>query len=198
MGYFDVDDVLADAVEVPCKFQLEVAQVGFLAGQPGESVARNSKLELPLWLARILAIVGAGDGEGDGDGDTPFVELLPPDTFAARVMNAVKADPVALDLHAVSPYFYALAVKWVNLFSDAELGETVARLLLARAQEINSNAANVTLVERTLDDLAGPLASRQNGVHHSSPFMLTMDEWEKTVYKEAHEAYRDSKKWLLQ
>lgn len=173
MGYYDIDDILADGTEVPCKFNYDIPGLGYLENNPGKPVRKNTKLQLPLWLARVLAIVGAegssgsGDGSGNGtvdaDGDgsdagESFVELLTPDMFSARVMNAIKADGRSLDLHALSPHFLEVALKWVALFSDHQLGETVYELILERALLVNNHASSVSLGS---SELGGTQSSRQ-------------------------------------
>lgn len=149
---------------MPCKFNFEIPGLGYLENNPGKPVRKNTKLQLPLWLARVLAIVGAEGGAGDGSGDVSgqggdnvgeaggssgdgesFVELLTPEMFSVRVMNAIKTDGRSLDLHALSPHFLEVALKWVALFSDHQLGETIYELMLERALLVNNHASSVSL-----------------------------------------------------
>lgn len=190
MGYYELEDVLADGCEVPCKFQYSMPGLGYLEGNAGKPIEKNAKLALPLWLARVLAIVG-GEGDEDGFADDedalPFVELSRPDMFSAKVVNAIKAGPASLDLHSVNAHFYMLAIKWIALFGDAELGAVVTELVLERALELNGHAGSVSVsaVEAQASQLG-------------SPFLLTLDESEKETYRRAHDSYKRTKRWLIE
>ena len=199
MGYYDLDDILADSIEIPCKFRHDIAGLGYLEDNPGKPIKTNTKLELPLWLARILAIVGdtaSSDGNDmsmmEEEGETiPFVELLTPNCFSSKVINAIKTDSVALDLHTISPYFYLLVEKWISLFSDKNLSAVVNDLLLSRGREINNYASSVATTETS------SYHSQDHGMNLlSSTFLLTLDEFEKKVYKSSQESYKESKKWV--
>ena len=196
MAYFDLDDVLCDGSEVPCRFLHTVPGLGFLDGRPGGTVTAGTTLRLPLWLAQILAVVVAGgegeEGEGEGeegDNNTPFVEMQVPGALGPKVLAAVRADPVALDVHAVQPHFYALALRWCALYADQDLARQVAGLLLQRAQEINGFAV--------AGGAQGGNTDSSNGasITASSPFLATLDEWEKGVYRDAQRARRDASRW---
>ncbi|CCF56301.1 hypothetical protein KAFR_0A08670 [Kazachstania africana CBS 2517] len=207
MGYYDIDDVLTDACEIPCKFKHDIPGLGYLENNPGKPIRNNSKLLLPLWLARILAIVGEDPVQEDGtmldDAESiPFVELMTPDAFSAKVINAIKADPVSLDVHSISPHFFALAIKWIALFNDKELAAIVTELMLQRAQEINNHASSVTIDVKRQIDITGDNSTVYStnagnlGNNNNSTFLLTLDEFEKRVYKQAHESYKDAKRWM--
>lgn len=200
MGYYDIDDVLADSVSFPCKFQYYMPGLGYLEGNPGRPIEKNSKLDLPLWLARILAIVG-GESEGDEvDNDpedaAPFVELLGPDIFSAKVINAIKAGASTLDLNSINSHFYSLIVKWLTLFGDKELTTVFSDMLLERSLEINSHASSVNMMIMTMGMDSQHLSSEATNA--GSTFLLTMDEFEKKIYKQAHDSYKETKKWMVQ
>lgn len=38
MSYYDVDAILTDVQKLPCTFQLDVPGLGYLDGNPGETV----------------------------------------------------------------------------------------------------------------------------------------------------------------
>lgn len=189
MGYYDIDDVLADGVEIPVKFEYDIPGLGYLENNPGQPIRKNAKVKLPLWLSRILAVLGEDSETNEEEEAVPFVGLIPPDMFAAKVINAIKADPVALDIHSINPHFFALAIKWIALFNDKTLAATINDLLLKRAQELNHFASNVASDSKHVID------SNNNAT--ISNFLLTLDEFEKKIYKEAHESYKEAKKWMF-
>lgn len=189
MGYYDIDDVLADSVEFPCKFQYFLPGLGYLEGNPGKPIEKNCRLDLPLWLARILAIVG-GDEEGQEDEEAlPFVELLRPEMFSPKVVNAIKAGASDLDLHTINAHFYSLAVKWITLFGDEELAGVVSEMVLERSLEMNGHASSVAVQAAGVEAQSSLIGS---------PFLITMDESEKQLYRLAHDSYKRTKKWIIQ
>lgn len=183
MSYYDIDDILADASKFPCKFNYDIPGLGYLEGNPGKSIKKNAKLELPLWLARILAIVG-GEQEHEDEEALPFVELLAPETFSSRVINAIKSGASTLDVHSISAHFYSLAIKWATLFNDQELVKVLNDMLVERGQEISNFASSV---------------STDSHMHsETGTFMLTLDEFEKQLYRDAHESCKEMKRWMFQ
>ncbi|SCU98993.1 LANO_0F00408g1_1 [Lachancea nothofagi CBS 11611] len=184
MSYYDIDDILADANKFPCRFNYDIPGLGYLEGNIGKDIKINAKVELPLWLARILAIVGGDPGIGD-EGALPFVELMAPDMLSPKVMNAIKSGPVTLDVHSINSHFYALAVKWATLFNDRDLVQILNYMLLERSQEINNFASSIQL-------------EKLGRGRDMGPFMLTLDEFEKKLYRESHESCKDMKKWIVQ
>lgn len=185
MGYYDIDDILADASKFPCRFNYEIPGLGYLEGNAGQEIKKNAKVELPLWLARILAIIDGSDtGMSQDEEALPFVELMAPDLLSGRVINAIKSSPVSLDVHSISAHFYALAVKWATLFNDRELVEVLNYMLLERAQVINNHASSVPVDTLT--------RGREVGT-----FMLTLDEYEKRLYRDSHASCKEMKRWLV-
>jgi GINS complex subunit 3 len=147
--------------------------LGYLEGTPGADIKEGTKTELPFWIAEFLALAAISETS-----DVGFVNLLQPDALHKKVINAIKTSPVSLDLHSISPHFYALVEKWAMLYEDNELSEVAQEMLKERADEINNYAQNL------------------RGTHQESGFLYSMDEFEKTLYKTAHESYKQIKKWM--
>lgn len=207
MGYYDLDDILADSAEVPCKFLHDIPGLGYLENNPGGTIHVNTQLKLPLWLARVLAIIDASSASDDiGNADifnteqqfTPFLNMLTPETFTNKVINAIKTDPISLDLHSINPYFYALAIKWIELFSDKDLAEIVSDLLLQRSQVINAHANSITISYNNNSNSTNSTGNNNTTNNNHAQFTLTLDEFEKKIFKEANDSYKDIKKWIYQ
>lgn len=207
MGYYDLDDILADSAEVPCKFLHDIPGLGYLENNPGGTIHVNTQLKLPLWLARVLAIIDASSTSDDiGNADifnteqqfTPFLNMLTPETFTNKVINAIKTDPISLDLHSINPYFYALAIKWIELFSDKDLAEIVSDLLLQRSQVINAHANSITISYNNNSNSTNSTGNNNTTNNNHAQFTLTLDEFEKKIFKEANDSYKDIKKWIYQ
>lgn len=82
-------------------------------------IKEGTKLELPLWLAEMLAV-------SQNQAGTSTLTLDLPHSLSARVLNALKADPRTLDLRALAPHFYALGARMLELFEEDEVSEVLA------------------------------------------------------------------------
>lgn len=171
MGYYDIDDIIADGEKLPASFNLTVPGLGFLEGNPGRPIQKSTKVELPLWLAEVLATSAIPLNP-----DETFVELLDPEFIGPKVMNAIKADPRTVNLHAIKSNYYLLAKRWARMFQDVELTETLMMMLKERAVEIDNFATN---------------SMKQV----NAEFLLSLDEFEKTLYRKTYESKREMREW---
>lgn len=174
MGYYDIDDILAEGEKVPCAFNATYPGLGFLEGSPGRPLMKDTKVELPMWLAKLLAT-----SELLSESDLSFVEMLTPDFVSAKVLNAIRAEPKSVDLHSLKANYYKLAEQWIHIFSDQQVAEIVMELLKQRALEIDNFASNTTK-------------------HVNSSFLLSLDEFEKKLYKATAESKRQARNWSNQ
>lgn len=172
MGYYDLDNILADAEKLPCKFNILVPGLGYLEGQPGKAIQKDTKIELPLWLAEILAICELLE-----ESQRSFIDLLPPEFISAAVINAIKTSPTTVDLHAILPYYYRLVEKWAAMFSDSELVLVVSETLKKRSLGIYNHANSAT---------------------KSLNFIYALDEDEKEIYRGASDSSRNMRQWMKQ
>lgn len=81
-------------------------------------IKQGTKIELPLWLAEMLAVSQSQSGAS-----TLHLDL--PKALSNRVQNALKADPKSLDLRQQAMHFYALGCRMLELFEEEELGEVL-------------------------------------------------------------------------
>ena len=169
--YYDLDEILADAEVIPCRFNMTVPGLGYLDGNPGEAIDKGTKLELPLWLAEVLAVCELSE-----QSQTSFIDLANPEFASSKVLNAVKTGPLAIDLLAILPNFYTLCEKWASMFNDEQLIEIVQTLLTERASEINNHACNA-----------------KSG---NSTFLQSLDEFEKKLYHDTAKNHRLVREWL--
>ncbi|GME68937.1 unnamed protein product [[Candida] boidinii] len=157
MSYYDLDDILADSQKLPCKFSITVPGLGYLQGQPGKKIKKDSILELPIWLAEILAVCAVNsngnenqDNEEDEDEDnnnntqSTFLQLIQPDYFSPKIINAIKADSLSLDLHSLLSNYYKIVIKWGWMFNDEELINVISKMLIQRSCEINDLSCSLT------------------------------------------------------
>lgn len=74
------------------------------------------------------------------DSPTSFVSLLTPEVFSNKVLNALKSDPKSVDLHTRCSVFFWLAERWISIFGDEDLADTIMKALRSRAVEVSDIA----------------------------------------------------------
>lgn len=117
-NYYSPDAILTESQKAPCTFELTVPQLAPLNN--GSVVDSGTKLELPLWLAEMLAV---SKPAGPSSGSLATLDM--PATLGPRVMNALRADPKSVDVRAQAQRFYGLGERMLDLFEDEELGEVI-------------------------------------------------------------------------
>lgn len=171
MGYYDIDDILADGERTPCKFNLTVPGLGYLEGSPGKAVDKGTKVELPMWLAEVLAICLILE-----ESQESFVELLEPEFISSKVLNAIRADAASVDLHTIMSNYYKLTEKWARMFNETALIDIAMTMLKERALEIDNFASNTNK-------------------HVNSNFLFSLDEFEKKLFKMTSESKKQMRAW---
>lgn len=171
-NYYDLDDILADGEKIPCRFNITVPGLGYLEGNPGKAIPKDTKVELPLWLAEILAICELLE-----ESQQSFIDLSQPDFINTKVLNAIKTNAVSMDLHSILTNYYKLSEKWASMFNDMELTELVMQMLKERSFEINNFASNTNK-------------------QINSNFIYSLDEFEKKLFKVTSESNKQMRKWL--
>lgn len=116
--YYSPDAILTDAQKAPCTFELTVPQLTPLNN--GSVVEHGTKLELPLWLAEMLAV-----SKPAGPSSNSLATLDMPAPLGPRVMNALRADPKSVDIRAQAQRFYGLGERMLDLFDDEEVAEVL-------------------------------------------------------------------------
>ncbi|KAH3684715.1 hypothetical protein WICPIJ_004301 [Wickerhamomyces pijperi] len=172
-SYYDLDDIISESQRIPCKIEVTLPNLGILEGNPGQTITKDTKLELPIWIATVLALT-----EVERDSNINFITLLQPDAVSKKVINTIKTSPTSLDLHSVAPHYYSFIEKWAELFNDKDLVDTILVMLKERAMELNRFAHNLS------------------GVQKESNFLYSLDEFEKLVYRSAHSGAKNYRGWV--
>jgi len=121
--YYDVDCILADEERVPTTFRETAFQLGYLdPGSTDDDILRDTKVDLPLWLARTLA-------------GKQLVKLTLPKCYEPRFRNSLNADPCVVDLHRFQ-YYYDTGLKLASYLQDEDLKNLLERTFLARYKMI--------------------------------------------------------------
>lgn len=124
-SYYSPSHLQTDAQKAPLTFDLPCPHLSALNN--GSSITPGTRLDLPLWLAEMLAVSKPG-----GPGSASLATLDLPAALGPRVLNALRADPVSVDLRAQAPWFYGLGERMLELFDEEEVGDvlTDVRMLL--------------------------------------------------------------------
>ncbi|KAF2431693.1 DNA replication complex GINS protein PSF3 [Tothia fuscella] len=173
-GYYSINAILTDSQKLPCTFDLTVPHLGYLEGNPGAPIKSGTKLELPLWLAEMLAV------SNNGSGSTVLTLDMPP-ALSGRVLNALKADPKTLDLRSLAPHFYGLGSRMLELFEEDEVGEVLGETFKKRAKEIADHAHNP-----------------RGALGEGAEFLRGLDEEERQLFRAAHESAKAVRTWMAE
>lgn len=189
MGYYDLDEILADSTRIPCKFNLTASGLAYLEGNPthddplNNSIKKGTRIDLPLWLAEYLASTPIPQIYEDDPDDVAFIELIPPTYTSTTIFNALKSSPTTIQLNTILKNYYAFIQKWSSLFNDKELVNVITEVLKERIDEIN-NFAQV---------YKGTVTGASTG---GGDFIGGLDEFEKQVFKSGNASVKQVKKWL--
>ena len=121
MSYTSPTAILTDAQKAPLTFDLSVPHLSAL--NAGSAIAAGTRLDLPLWLAEMLAV-----SKPAGPSTASLATLDMPVALGPRVMNALRADPNSVDVRAQAQFFYGLGERMLDLFEDEEVVEVLTEV----------------------------------------------------------------------
>ncbi|KAK3376441.1 hypothetical protein B0T24DRAFT_219510 [Lasiosphaeria ovina] len=193
MSYYDIDAILTDAEKIPCTFQLDVPDLGYLDNTPTQTLKTGSRIALPLWLAEMLAIASSS-GDLDEQGKS-FVTFDLPPALGNDVVQALKADPRAVPLRDQSAHFYGLATHMMDLSEEQELATVLRKTYVTRATEIALHARKVGGVGHHGKSTADEGSNLGVG-GAGEEFLRGLDEWERKLFRKAHDGAKAGKEWM--
>ncbi|KAK0649299.1 DNA replication complex GINS protein psf-3 [Cercophora newfieldiana] len=189
MSYYDIDSILTDAEKIPCTFQLDVPELGYLDNSPGQTLKAGARVALPLWLAELLAITSTGSSD---DQNKSYVAFDLPHALRNDVVQALKAEPLAVPLRDQSAHFYSLATHMMDLSEEPELSATLRKTFVRRAAEIALHARKLGGGTGKGDEGGSNLGVGGAG----EEFLRGLDEWERRLFRKAHDGTRAGKEWM--
>ncbi|KAA8575031.1 hypothetical protein MFRU_002g03420 [Monilinia fructicola] len=178
MSYYDIDAILTDAQKIPCTFELDVPALGYLDNNATTPLKKHTRIDLPLWLAELLAVSSSSSQKS-------LVTLDLPACLAPRVLNALKADPKSVELRNLAQNFYGLGVRVLELFEEEEVCDVLMESWRARAGEISDHAGSGSVGQ-----------SNSRGGGEGVEFLRGLDEAERALFKAAHEGSKAMGKWM--
>jgi GINS complex subunit 3 len=99
---------------------------------------QGSKVELPLWLAEMLAV-------SNPSGNSSLATLDLPQALSQRVMNALKADPKTVDLRAQAQHFYNIGARMLELFEEEEMVDILTDVSIGIHDYVHDSSQFLTL-----------------------------------------------------
>ncbi|KAL9115187.1 MAG: hypothetical protein Q9227_000981 [Pyrenula ochraceoflavens] len=207
MSYYDIDAILTDAQKLPCTFQLDVPGLGYLDNNAGEGIKAGTRVDLPLWLGEMLAVSTRLQS------DTPLLKIEYPTTLSPRVLNALRADPLTVDLRALSPHFYSLAMRCFDLFDDDEVVGVMLETFKIRSTHITDHAHNARTSSSSSSTSHTATSSRSSTSHRHTAtnentssnigsegveFLRGLDELERGLFRRAHDGAKGVKGWEVE
>jgi GINS complex subunit 3 len=123
-----------------------------------------------------------------------FVTLNLPPALSNDVVQALKADPRAVPLRDQTAHFYGLATRLLDLFEEPGLGDVLRRTFATRA-------ADITLHARKAGGGSGGSAKEEGsklgvGGGQGDEFLRGLDEWERKLFRKAHDGAKSGKEWM--
>ena len=96
-GYYDLDSILCEEERIPAVFATDAVNLGFLdPSSAEEDLKQDTKIELPLWLAKSL------DAKN-------MVHLELPKYYGTKFLLHLSADPSVVNIREKSPFFFAVS-----------------------------------------------------------------------------------------
>ncbi|RPA80412.1 hypothetical protein BJ508DRAFT_362601 [Ascobolus immersus RN42] len=174
-NYYDVDEILASSQKIPCKFRVDIQNLGYLESDTSQNIKANTTILIPFWLAPWLCQIGRYLPDWP---DGP-VETALPACLNTQVLAALKASPTSLNLRDLAPYWYALGSECLAIMDDDELPEVLALTYKER-------------VGKLADFVRGRRAA---GAGEGEEMLLGLEEWERRI-RGVVEAGRAVSEWL--
>ncbi|KAK4183615.1 DNA replication complex GINS protein psf3 [Podospora australis] len=191
MSYYDIDSILTDAEKIPCTFQLDIPDLGYLDNSPGQPLKAGTTVNLPLWLAEMLVIANTGSVDNN-----TFVTFDLPPALGNDVVSALKADPRAVPLRDRSAHFYGLATHMMDLSEEQELGQVLRKTFVSRATEIALHARKVGGTGHGHKGKGKDESSNLGLGNAGEEFLRGLDDWERKLFRKAHEGAKAGKEWM--
>jgi len=118
-GYFNIQDIMASQERISCKFEIEVANMGFLDSSSYDTAIKvGSKLDFPAWLVKSIY-----------NDKFKFASIEIPKWYKNFYHEILKADANVVDLRKMGPFYYEFG-KMLASIVDPDVGLSIAKILL--------------------------------------------------------------------
>ena len=167
--YLSLPDIMAQGQKVTCKFIVNCYGLGFI-DPSGDStdVAEGTKLELPLWMAKVLKNRGV-------------IEIEVPKSYSETFREQIEADATTLDFHRHGPNYYTFGKHLIamSVKSAYSIAQSMVDAFRQRFHKIFDYALNTSTdtQQQYLD------------------FQATLDNEELSLLKLGRNARSEYKEW---
>ncbi|EPQ28788.1 uncharacterized protein PFL1_03591 [Pseudozyma flocculosa PF-1] len=148
-SYWSIDSIIADASKLPCTFNIDVHNLGHLQSTDEDDIKQHARLELPFWLAELLAL-------------NDVVSLTMPKAYGPRVKAALDANPTSVQLRQQNNNWYALGMRLANLMDSDELMDVLSKAYTGRLAQIYEQTQHLSSSSSNSGGGAGSSSSSSN------------------------------------
>ncbi|KLT40915.1 GINS complex, Psf3 component [Cutaneotrichosporon oleaginosum] len=176
--YYSLTSILADNHKLPCTFTLEVPGLGYLEGGSEQNLQAGAKVELPLWMARVLA-------------QNEFATFTVPQPFTQRVRANLNASAPAVKLSSLvgaGGWWYRFGTAIAKIWDSGD-----SLLAMLREAFISRLPAlqNLSAHHASMDHSSIPEGTAGTG----EAFREGMEADERELFNIGQESGRIVKKW---
>ncbi|KAI8759334.1 DNA replication complex GINS protein PSF3 [Biomphalaria glabrata] len=167
-SYFSLDDILASQEKVPCTFNTQVSNMGYMDQSTTDTnIVSGTKLELPFWLAKSL-----------DRGSRSIINIDTPKNYKEVYRQIFTADPNVVDLHKLGPYFYLFGGKLISLHlpDNDDIASVLLKTFQGRFRRIMDGSQNTLNVDLTSQ-------------------VSLLDEQERLLFSAGQQGLHDFQKW---
>lgn len=166
--YFNLDDILATQERIPCTFQTEVFNLGYIdPSLDSRDIPKGTKLELPFWLAKSLC-----------SRRKQCVTIDLPKHYKEVYREVFNADANVVDLHKLGPHFYRFGSHLLHFEhpESPDIAKSLLKVFQGRFRDIMDASQNA--YDQDMSKLTEKL-----------------DEMEKAIFSQGQKGLTDLKMW---
>ncbi|SGY31482.1 BQ5605_C002g01234 [Microbotryum silenes-dioicae] len=161
--YYDVQDFLADAQKVSCRFESDVSNLGYLEGSTDQDVSHDSSMVSTMPLADPYLSSGFLS-----DAERGFASILLPSAYGTKTRNALAASANSVNLKNLGGgggSFYAVGHKIGSIIEGDAIQKALDDSFRTRVKEVMDQS------QHTSADSGGEGAAYE--------FCQGLDGWER-------------------
>ncbi|KAI0053084.1 GINS complex Psf3 component [Auriscalpium vulgare] len=171
--YYSIDAILAENQKIQCTFKVDIPDMGHLDGGKDRDIKKNSKIQLPLWIAYILIY-------------SDFADFTIPTPFNARVRNALNAEAKSVRLSGL----VGAGGLWPRRLDDApakEMSDILTKTFRSRLVEVIDQAQHFAAL--------GPSGGGGQSGDMALTFREGLDGTERELFSLAQDSAKKTKQW---
>ncbi|EGC36359.1 hypothetical protein DICPUDRAFT_94329 [Dictyostelium purpureum] len=163
MSYLNIDDILAEEQKLSCKFLYNAYNLGQLEeGSADTDIEKGTKIDLPYWLAYVLAKKG-------------LVSAEMPTPYQQDFKDKLIADPNVISMRS-HQYYDKIGTMLSSFFSDRSLNLLLFRVFRDRFLKIYNQSLN--LRETDITKIVGNMTRLERNIFENGyRSSIDYDKW---------------------